>query len=187
MSSPPVLRCGNTLVVFDGPRRLLWSTSDPRHCTPAGLWPAPGQAAGVLDHLAADGNVLVLLDQERITVPMFADEAAHIPEELAARFTITTDGVLSELHLTALDWLPEHLRRRGLRFLRDAARLLAREHDLLLPPLLVEEPGSEPSNLRFAQLRSVRPIDQERIALLSDRLFAQVSTVTPPPAPEVSS
>jgi hypothetical protein len=189
MNAQPVLRSGNTLVVFDGPRRLVWSASDQRHSTPAGLWPAPGQAAEVFDHLAAGGNVLVLLDQKRTTIPMFADEAARIPEELAARFTITTDGVVSELHLTALDWLPEHFRQRGLRFLRDATRLLDRQHDLLLPPLLVEEPGPEPSNLRFAQLRSVRPFDQERIAPLSERLFAEASPVSKDPlsAWEVSS
>jgi len=189
MSSPPVLRCGNTLVVFEGPRRLEWSTPDPGHSVPLGAWPSPGQAAEVLGHLAAGGNVLVLVDKERTSVPMFADEAARIPEELAARFPITTDGVLSELHLVSLDWLPDHLRRRGLRFLRYAARLLAQQHDLLLPPLLVEEPGPEPSNLRFAQLRGVRSLDHERIALLGDHLFARVPTAsrTPLPAQEVSS
>jgi hypothetical protein len=184
MSSSPILRRGNTLVVFDGPRRLLWSAPEPGRHTPTGLWPAPGQAAEVLDHLADGGNVLVVLDQERFTVPMYSDEAARIPAELAARTTITSDGVLSELHLTALDWLPEHLRQRGRRFLQQAGRLIAEHPDLLLPPLLLEEPGPEPSNLRFVRLRSARPFDQDRIASLGDRLFAPVPTASEAPLPE---
>jgi hypothetical protein len=188
MSLSPTLHHDDILVVFDGPRRLLWSSPAPGTYAPAALWPDPVQVADVLDHLGAGGNVLVLLDQEDITIPLYADEAASIPPELRRSMTVTTDGVLTEVHLTALDWLPEHFRQRGLRFLRYTEQLLARRHDLLLPPLLVEAPGPEPVNLRFARLRTPRPFDESHIDALGDWLFAGTTATSkdPLPALEVS-
>ncbi|WP_405584598.1 hypothetical protein [Streptomyces sp. NBC_01190] len=185
MSSSPTLRCGNTLVVFDGSRRLVWSASSTTNYTPVALWPTPEQAAEVLDHLAGGGNLLVMVEEETTTVPMYAEEAARMPAELTERISLTSDGVLSELQIPALDWLPEPLRQRGLRFLRDSARRLAHYPDLLLPPLLMEEPGTEPesadtldsadTNVRFARRRTVRPYSDDRLAPVSDHLFPSLS------------
>ncbi|KUN29868.1 hypothetical protein AQJ23_03785 [Streptomyces antibioticus] len=179
MHSSPILRHGNTLVVFDGPPRLLWSAADPGHYVPSGLWPSPAEAASVLDHLADGGNVLVMLGEEDTTIPMYVEEAASIPAELADRIKVTTDGALAYLHLTALDWLPDDLRRRGLRFLRDTDRMLASLPDALLPPLLLEEPDSEASNLRFGRLRTVRTLTEDRILPLSNHFFAPAASASP--------
>ncbi|POX43752.1 hypothetical protein C3488_35255 [Streptomyces sp. Ru72] len=130
----------------------------------------------MLDHLADGGNVLVMLSEENSTVPMYVEEAAAIPAELADRIEVTTDGALAYLHLTALDWLPDHLRQRGLRFLRETVRVLASLPDAFLPPLLLEEPSSEASNLRFARLRTVRTLTEDRILPLSDYLFAPAAS-----------
>ncbi|MFD6289861.1 hypothetical protein [Streptomyces sp. NPDC060205] len=174
MSAPSTsasLKCGNTLVVFDGPRRLSWRTSVSGDYTPTALWPSPAQAAEVLDHLHGGGCLLVLLEQERITVPMYAEEADRLPPDVADRAELTSDGVVSELHLPVMDWLPPALRERGLRFLEDSAGLLRGSPDLLLPHLIVETPPYRPQNLRFARLRTPRPFSEDRLAPVTDRLF----------------
>jgi len=179
MHSSPTLRHRNTLVVLEGPSRLLWSAAQPGHFALSGLWPSPAEAARVLDHLADGGNVLVMLGEEDSTIPMYVEEAAAIPAELAGRIKVTTDGPLAYVHLSALDWLPDHLRQRGLRFLRDTDRMLASLPDALLPPLLLEEPSSEVSNLRFARLRTVRTLTEDRILPLSDHFFAPAAPAPP--------
>ncbi|MEW2570694.1 hypothetical protein [Streptomyces sp. NPDC047070] len=174
MSAPSTsasLKCGNTLVVFDGPRRLSWRRSVSGDYTPTALWPSPAQAAEVLDHLHGGGCLLVLLEQERISVPMYAEEADRLPPDVADRAELTSDGVVSELRLPVMDWLPPALRERGLRFLEDSAGLLRESPDLLLPLLIVETPPYRPENLRFARLRTPRPFSEDRLAPVTDRLF----------------
>lgn len=180
MHSSPILRHGNTMLVLDGPPRLLWSATHPGHYAPCGLWPSPAEAADVLDHLAAGGNVLVMLDEEESTIPMYVEEAAAVPAELADRIKVTTDGPLAYLRLSALDWLPDHLRQRGLRFLHDTDRMLAGLPDALLPPLLLEEPSPEMPNLRFARLRTVRTLTEDRLLPLSDHFFAPAASASQP-------
>ncbi|WP_188114296.1 hypothetical protein [Streptomyces apricus] len=171
MSTSASLQCGNTLVVFDGPRRLAWRTSPSGDYAPTALWPSPAQAARVLDHLYGGGCLLVLLEQERISVPMYAEEAERLPPDVAARADLTSDGVISELHVPVLDWMPPALRERGLRFLEDSAGLLDKSPDLLLPHLIVEDPPHRPDNLRFARLRRPRPFSDDRLAPVTDHLF----------------
>jgi hypothetical protein len=171
MNGSALLRCGSTLVVFDGPRRLTWHTAANGDYTPTALWPTPAQAEAVLDHLYSGGCLLVLLEQKRTSVPMYAEEAEQLPVEVAARTTLTSDGVLSELHLPALDWMPAPLRERGLRFLDDSAALMSGRPDLLLPHLIVEKPPYQPDNLRFARLRTPRPYSDGRIGPVTDHLF----------------
>ncbi|MFG3155354.1 hypothetical protein ACGF7W_25275 [Streptomyces sp. NPDC048219] len=171
MSTSAFLRCGKTFVVFDGPRRLSWHASAPGDYIPTALWPSPAQAAEVMDHLYSGGCLLVLIEQERISVPMYAEEAERLPPDVAARATLTSDGVVSELHLPVLDWMPAALRERGLRFLENSTRLLREEPDLLLPHLIVEDPPRHLANLRFARLRPPRPFADDRLAPVTDHLF----------------
>ncbi|WP_328495530.1 hypothetical protein OHS59_24385 [Streptomyces sp. NBC_00414] len=173
------LQCGNTLVVFDGPRRLAWRTSLSGDYTPTALWPSPAQAAQVLEHLYSGGCLLVLLEQERISVPMYAEEADRLPPDVAARADLTSDGVVSELHLPVLDWMPPALRERGLRFLENSTGLLRESPDLLLPHLIVETPPYQPENLRFARLRTPRPFSEDRLAPVTDHLFTPDIEATP--------
>lgn len=158
-------------MVFDGPRRLQWSATYPAQFTPVALWPTPAQAAHVLDHLRLGGNVLILLEEERITIPMYAEEAVRIPAELASRVTVTSDGPLSEIRFTAMDWLPPPLRQRGQQFLKDAARILHQRPGLLLPHLITEEPGREPSRLRFARTHTARSLTDSRLLSAADHIF----------------
>lgn len=173
MSGSALLQHDDTLVVFDGPRRLTWRTSANGDYTPTALWPTPAQAEAVLEHLYGGGCLLVLLEQKRTSVPMYAEEAERLPAEVAAQTTLTSDGVLSELHLPALNWMPGPLRERGLRFLDDSAALMSGKPDLLLPHLLVEEPPYRPDNLRFARLRTPRPYSDCRIGPVTDHLFTE--------------
>jgi hypothetical protein len=166
-------------VVFDGPRRLSWHSSGAGDYVPTGLWPDPAQAARVLDHLYAGGSLLVLVEQPDIRVPMFTEEAERLPPEVAERATLTSDGVLSELRLPALDWMPPALRERGLRFLEDSAKALSGEPDLLLPQLLVESPPCRPDNLRFGRLRTPRPFYDGRLEPVADHLFAAPAMAVP--------
>lgn len=179
MNTSALVRCGRTLVVFDGPRRLSWHASRNGDYTPTALWPSPAQAAEVLDHLYGGGCLLVLIEQRRTSVPMFAEEAERLPQDIAARTTLTGDGVLSELHLPVLDWMPDPLRERGLRFLEHSAEQLLGMPDLLLPQLLVEEPPHRPDNLRFARPRTARPFADGRMEPVTDRLFTLPPTALP--------
>jgi hypothetical protein len=171
MSSSAYLQCGSTLVVFDGPRRLTWRKSSPGEYTPTALWPSPAQAAEVMDHLYSGKGLLVLLEQERISVPMYAEEAERLPPDVTDQATLTSDGVVSELHLPVLNWMPHELRERGLRFLSNSACTVRSRPDLLLPHLLVESPPYQPDNLRFARLRAPRPFSDDRLAPVTDHLF----------------
>lgn len=170
MSLSPTMWCGGTLVIFDGPKRLAWSTTPPGQWSPISLWPTPRQAERVVDRLRAGGNVLVLMEQDQTSVPMFVEEAMRFPGRSTAR--MTTDGVITELHIPALDWLPGPLRDRGLRFLRETASSIRQRPDLLLPHLLVDEPGQAPDNLRFARIRSPHSFTDDRLRSAVDHLFA---------------
>lgn len=171
MSDAPTLWYGSTLVVFDGPRRLIWRRGGPDQWSLAALWPSPRQAAQVTDHLESGGAVLVLVEQEQTSVPMYAEEVAQVADALEA--SVVLDGELAEVRVPALDWLPEPLRERGRQFLRDTACLLQRQPDLLVPHLLVEEPGRTPCNLRFARIRTPRPLNDDRLRSAAEHLFAQ--------------
>jgi hypothetical protein len=170
MNSSPTLWCGDALVVFDGPRRLAWRSISPAHWSPVALWPDANQAARVNEHLNSGGSVLIMVEGEQTSIPMYATEAARAPGALAAHTTI--DGELAEIRISALDWLPDALRERGRRFLAETARFMEAEPDLLLPQLVVEQSGAEPCNLRFARLRTPRPYTDERLSSVLDHLFS---------------
>jgi hypothetical protein len=158
------------LVIFDGPRRLTWRNSSPGQWSPVALWPTTRQVAQVTDHLQSGGTVLILVEQEQTNVPMYAEEAAQAPDALAAK--VIEDGEFAEVRIPALDWLPEPLRERGRQFLRDTACFIERQPDLLLPHLLVEEPGQSPWNLRFARLRTLRSFTDDQLRTAANHLFA---------------
>jgi hypothetical protein len=63
------------------------------------------------------------------------------------------------------------MRERGLRFMRETASSIRERPDLLLPHLIVEEPGQEPDNLRFARIRTPRPFTDDRLKAAVDQLF----------------
>lgn len=179
MSLPPTMWCNGTLVIFDGPRRLAWSTTSPGQWSPVALWPTPRQAERVVDHLHQGGSVLILVEQEQIDIPMYVEEASRLPDRVTAE--LTTDDVIAELHVRALDWLPESLRERGLRFLRETDRCIENQPDLLLPHLLLEEPDHEPGNLRFGRVRAPRPFTDARLTAAVDHLFAPAGDRFPAP------
>lgn len=169
MNASPILSCGSTLVVFDGPQRLTWSDTAPGHATPVSLWPSEEEAERVLAHLHDGGGLLVLVEEEESRVAMFAEEAARAPAALLPR--VSCDGDLAELRITALDWLPAPLRERGRQFLADVSHLIQRQPDLLLPYLLLEAPTAAPCNLRFARLRRPRPFSTDRLRSTTEHLF----------------
>ncbi len=170
MSLSPTMWCGSTLVIFDGPRRLTWSTNPPGQWSPVSLWPTHHQAERVLDYLHKGGSVLVMVEQEQTNIPLYIEEAARFPDSVSAR--LSQDDVITDLQIPALDWLPEALRERGLRFLRDTSRTIHSRPEMLLPQLLLEEPGADPCNLRFARVRAPRPFTDERLRSTVDHLFA---------------
>src|SRR6266540_923599 len=64
----PTQRCADILVVFEGPRRVIWSQRGcqggpqigPPSWVPAGLWPTAEQAAEVADHIGRGGRLFVV-------------------------------------------------------------------------------------------------------------------------------
>ncbi|GAA3888001.1 hypothetical protein [Streptomyces sedi] len=180
MSQPPILWCGSTLVVFDGPRRLTWRRGPRGEWFPVSLWPTPQQALQVNEHLAQGGGLLVLVEEAETEIPLHTEELAGAPWELADRVTVE-DG-LAELRVPALDWLPEELQARGRKFLKDSACFFERQPDLLIPHLVVEPLGPTPENLRFGRLRPPRRCTDERLRTVADHLFDHGLTM--PRAPE---
>jgi hypothetical protein len=149
MSSSPIARYGDALVVVDGADRVTWRRTGLAEWAPCGVWPDEHQAAEVRRHLSQGGPLLAVLAATKATVPLLDEQLAEAPPAVAA-LAHQGAGDLASLHIPALDWLPADLRRRGLRFVRDGVERAARTPAPLLPAIALSEPDPDAPNLRFA-------------------------------------
>jgi hypothetical protein len=143
VNTSPMLRSGNTTVVYEGPRRLVWRRTGATGWVPTGLWPTPAQAAELITELNRGGRLLIVLEPGPHTVHVMGEELAAAPAPVRKLAEQPGDDP-AELIVPMLDWLPESLRQRGIRFRNQCASLLDRFPLALLPRLLVEqsvEPG----------------------------------------------
>jgi hypothetical protein len=150
MTTIPTMSCGEVLVIFEGAPRVTWCRSGLSSWRPTGLWPTPAQRTDVLGRLTAKRGVLVLLESGPPTVAMLSEEFVGAPESIR---TLAIPGDQDDdpvtLRIPLLDWLPEHLRARGLAFHRWANDASATFPRALLPPLLLEPVDPECAQLRF--------------------------------------
>lgn len=174
-STPPTERHGGALVVFEGSRRMRWSRPAPGRWRPVGIWPGAAEAEALAEHLAARGNVLVVLDRAEHTVSLLAEELAGAPaavRRLLPGAGPGPDDLVVDVSIPALDWLPAPLRLRGIEFLVRAAEFAERTPAMLLPPLLTDEPDPERPHLRFALRTGPYGIGGARLTAAVGHLFA---------------
>jgi hypothetical protein len=176
----PTHRCADVLVVFEGPRRVIWNRGGcqggpqigPQSWVPAGLWPTAEQAAEVADHIGGGGRLFVVLEEAPAVVSLLAEEFAQAaPALVALADPADRDEPVVDVRVPVLDWLPGSLRERGLRFLASSQAVMDRNPAALLPRLLLEEEtGGDP--VRFA--RRVPPAGNAlgHLAPVLDRVFA---------------
>jgi hypothetical protein len=146
MSLPATIQCGDTLVVFEGTRRLR---SLPTDTTTAALWPDAHEAKDVRRRLDLGQPILVILGGPQADAALLAEQFVQAPRALAAAVRSTARD-MTGTPVPALDWLPAELRDRGLRFLRASAEHARRTPAALCQPLYLDEPDPETPHVRFA-------------------------------------
>jgi hypothetical protein len=151
MTSSPIARHGDALVVFDGPRRIAWERTGRAEWTPRGVWAGDPE---VRRQLAARRPLLVVLDGPQASVTVLAEQFAAGRDALAP-YVADPTGEAVEVVIPALDWLDRGLRARGLAFADRQAALPA----ALRAPLALDD---EPGPVRFA-LRSGPVLDLETV------------------------
>ncbi|GHG97535.1 hypothetical protein [Streptomyces rubradiris] len=171
MTTLPARLCAGTLVVFEGPSRVLWTPGAPGSPVPAGLWPTAADAAEVAARIARREPVLVVLEEIAATVSVWRHELDRAPAELAE--LAEGEGELLDLRVPALDWLPEPLRERGLAFWHRSTARAAREPAVLLPAVLLDEPDEGAPGVRFARRLLPFPLTTTRLAHLVAGAFPQ--------------
>lgn len=158
MRTTATVRHGDAMTVFDDERRLQWTRPDLVRWVPTSVWPNAAEANEVRLHLALGHPLLVILSSPRTIVSLLSEELTAAAPTVVAR----VEGSLEEpirVHIPALDWLPEDLRRPGLEFLDASARLAAQLPRPLLAPLMLSPPDSAPVHVRFAYRCSSLSID----------------------------
>jgi hypothetical protein len=179
MNTSPTLRSGNTTVVWEGPRRLVWRRASATRWVPTGLWPDAEQAAELAEDLGNGGRLLVVLSPSPTTVQLLAEELADAPPAVqrlagdhspASRPGHANDPL--DLEIPLLDWLPEPVRQRGIRFQAECAALLAEYPPALLPRLLVERPRDPASPIRFVHPVPASSLSGRHLWGMTPHLFA---------------
>lgn len=151
------------LVVFEGPRRLIWERRSPAWWRPVRLWPDEAERAAVLARIERNEPVLVVLEQLPCTVPLLEEEADRAPAELA-RLLVDESG--PAIAVPALDWLPDPMRRRGERFARHGRALLSARPPLRIGAYLTER-CADLAALGFAVPTRVRVLCEAEAAVAS--------------------
>lgn len=143
-----MVRCGGALVVYDGPRRLLWKQISVARWTPWRLWPDRTEAAVVGAAVSRGEPLLIILDRRPEPVHVLVEELAGAPPEVT-ELVSSVAGEVAALQVPQLSWLPEHLAQRGQRFLREVAAMVAHTPALLLPGLILQAPGTALDSVWF--------------------------------------
>lgn len=163
---------GPVTVVREGAARLVWSRAWVDQWRLTDLWPTPVQSAALESRIARGDRMLVVLDQAPQAIALHPEEVAMPLDRFDA---VSDDGILVEIVVPQLEWLPEPLRTRGLIFADQAAEIIASTPAGLVPPLVLEQ---EDCPVRFAR-RSRAP--------LTEAALAEVARAAPRLAPRVLS
>ncbi|MCL6537447.1 MAG: hypothetical protein K6T28_02500 [Acidothermus sp.] len=133
---PAFLR-DDVLVVFEGPRRLLWKQRGPLQWVPYAVWPSAEDRAALLRRRAGGDPILVVIEDAPARIPILAEERSSAPAELRERMRPTGDD-LYELEIPLADWLPEPLQQRAQTLAERARQVRDTSPAALLPPFLFE-------------------------------------------------
>ena len=177
MTTSQLLRCEDTLIVFEGAPRVIWRRARPSSWRPTGLWPSDTEAAEIRGRLERGGSILVLFEKGTPEVAMLAEEFAGAPATIAALAVDGADAETVTLRIPLLDWLPEKLRARGLDFHRRANDVAATLPHALLPPLLLDPPDGDFPHVRFGL--QVWPCSPVALAAAARHALGSTSTERP--------
>ena len=168
MSLPAAIECDNALIVFEGSRRI-------RHLSPTSfsLWPDPQEAEEVRDRIESGRPILVILGGPQAEATVLTEQFAGAPPALAELVqAIARD--LSPIPVPALDWLPNEVRDRGLRFLRASTLRRRRTPALLFPTLSLDDRDATCPHVRFAHLSRMEIQSQRELARVVAYAFADL-------------
>jgi hypothetical protein len=146
MSPSPLIRIGDVLVALEGRARLSWRADPTTGWMPAALWPDRAQGERVRRHIAEGRPMLIVMTGAADSVPLLEEQRDGMPTSLVP-FVRDVPGDLPALCIPALDWLPDDLRQRGLKFVVCSADSLP---DALQAPLILENTDPAMPNVRFA-------------------------------------
>jgi hypothetical protein len=169
-SALPVRRLSAVQVVFDGARRLLWSSRGPAAWRPDRIWPSPAERDRILADLRSGTPVLVLLEPRSVPVPVLPEELERAPRPLRER-AVGLGGDEYAVPVALLDWLPDRYRRRGLDFLRTGGQMLESNPKLLLSSLIVDQAAQPGEPVRFALRTWARAVPDRDLAECAAALF----------------
>ena len=110
-----------------------------------------GRRQEVRDRIESGRPILVILGGPQAEATVLTEQFAGAPPALAELVhAIARD--LSPIPVPALDWLPNDVRDRGLRFLRASTLRVRRTPALLCPTLSLDERDVTCPHVRFAHL-----------------------------------
>ena len=170
MSLPAAIECDDALIVFEGPRRIRHQSA-----TRFELWPDPREAEEVRDRIESGRPILVILGGPQAEATVLTEQFAGAPPALAELVhAIARD--LSPIPVPALDWLPNDVRDRGLRFLRASTSRVRRTPVLLRPALALDDRDIACPHVRFAHLSRVAAQTERELSMVVAYAFADVLT-----------
>lgn len=172
MQKSTTLPVGNALVVFEGAPRLSWQWQTLTHWTPTGLWPSPEELREITARFDRGDPVLIVLGEREAGVSVTQEEIAQAPPGLRSLVSFT-DGI-GELRIPQLDWLPDRLHRRGLRFFDDSDLLIARTPAPLRPPLLLDDPDPSAPHIRFVRQTGPGGCSTAALTVLVEYAFGEL-------------
>ena len=169
MSLPAAIECDDALIVFEGPRRIRQQSA-----TRFELWPDPREAAEVRDRIEGGRPLLVILGGPQAEATVLTEQFAGAPPALAELVqAIARD--LSPIPVPALDWLPDDVRDRGLRFLRASTLRVRRTPPLLRPTLSLDDRDITCPHVRFGHVSRVGVQSERELSLVVAHAFADVA------------
>ncbi|MEU9196358.1 hypothetical protein [Streptomyces hundungensis] len=166
------LRAAGALVVFEGAPRVRWSWKSAACWTPVGLWPEPGDRAEVRERLRDGEPVLIVFAEREGGVPVTREELSGAPDAIRRLARMDDAEDLGELLVPPLDWLPQDMRRRGLRFFEQSSAEIAGTPRAIRGPVLLEPAPKDHRQLRFARATGPSGCLERDLPALVEHAFA---------------
>ncbi len=188
------MKIGDVLVVFEGVRRVVWrhrllpvgvpGTPTSSDWVLASVWPDASEQRRVEAHLGAGDPLLVVLDSEPVVISVPAENVTELPAGLPPP---PAGADIIDVEIPALDWLPEHLCRRGLAFARHAQARIAAVPDFLRPAVVIDPGDDGPGNgagagtehVRYVYRTGVRTVPPAMLRRIVEHLFDAAGGMAP--------
>lgn len=162
----PCREVGDALIVFEGPRRILWEQRGPACWRPARMWPSPAEQDMVAEHIGRGRPLVVVVEELPCIVQVLPEELERAPLSFTGLSPLTTDGQAA-IPIPPLDWLPEPLRARGLDFASRGPEMIRANPKLRLSTFVFDPVGDDAHPVRFAMSTGTRLIRDTELALLA--------------------